>query len=261
MSIRLMCFALCGWLLATPAAAIVIVQDGDVYDELFVTDPDFLMTGGSVNELRLGSQTTAVIEGGVLGEHNSIAAIVTSNGNPITIRGGALRSSFAFPRFPGYISSAGGIPVLMVEGSYFRMKDHGLGENNLWEIQGWLSDGSFANFGFAHEGAASEVNIIFNIDSSDSPPGDTDGDWDVDISDLNTIRNNFGSEGPGDLDHSGTVDVGDLNQVRNNFAFGSDFTLDPSMEVPANAAAPEPSTLFLAMTILLLVPSYRAFRP
>lgn len=68
--------------------------------------------------------------------------------------------------------------------------------------------------------------------------GDTDGDGDVDLDDLNGVRNNFGAAGAddGSLDgdafpFDGTVDLDDLNGVRNNFG-----TTSP---------VPEPSTWML----------------
>jgi len=54
--------------------------------------------------------------------------------------------------------------------------------------------------------------------------GDTDDDGDVDITDLNNVRNNFGSQGNpivGDTaPFNGIVDITDLNNVRNNFGVG-----------------------------------------
>jgi hypothetical protein len=47
--------------------------------------------------------------------------------------------------------------------------------------------------------------------------GDTDGDGDVDLEDLNNVRNHFGGQGQGDADGDGDVDLADLNAVRNNF--------------------------------------------
>jgi hypothetical protein len=47
--------------------------------------------------------------------------------------------------------------------------------------------------------------------------GDTNGDGQVDIVDLNNVRNNFGGLGLGDTDGDGDVDIHDLNNVRNNF--------------------------------------------
>ncbi|MDZ4779578.1 MAG: beta-propeller fold lactonase family protein [Planctomycetia bacterium] len=52
-------------------------------------------------------------------------------------------------------------------------------------------------------------------------PGDTDGDDQVTIADLNNVRNSFGTPGgPGDADGDGDVDIADLNAVRNNFGSG-----------------------------------------
>jgi len=50
--------------------------------------------------------------------------------------------------------------------------------------------------------------------------GDTNGDGQVNVIDLNNVRNNFGADGPGvvgDTDGNNRVDVSDLNAVRNNF--------------------------------------------
>lgn len=92
-------------------------------------------------------------------------------------------------------------------------------------------------------------------------PGDADGDFDVDLDDLNAVRNNFGcfrgycaGDATGDLD----VNLDDLDAVRNNFGYVSEptyfdvsgFVLPP----PAAAnAVPEPSGLDLA--VLALVPA------
>lgn len=50
-------------------------------------------------------------------------------------------------------------------------------------------------------------------------PGDTDFDGDVDLDDLNNVRNHFGGAGVGDTaPFDGDVDLDDLNAVRNNLA-------------------------------------------
>lgn len=77
--------------------------------------------------------------------------------------------------------------------------------------------------------------------------GDTDNDGDVDLNDLNGVRNNFGSFGepgatPGDaFPFDGIVDLRDLNAVRNNFGVSA-----------SNAATsvPEPGS-WLLLTIAL----------
>ncbi|MDZ4782820.1 MAG: choice-of-anchor Q domain-containing protein [Planctomycetia bacterium] len=64
------------------------------------------------------------------------------------------------------------------------------------------------------------VEFIREQEPPDTVLGDTDNDCDVDITDLNNVRNNFGSNGLGilgDTDGDGDVDITDLNNVRNNF--------------------------------------------
>jgi len=69
-------------------------------------------------------------------------------------------------------------------------------------------------------------------------PGDTDDDGDVDIEDLNNVRNDFGALGTGltgDTDDDLDVDIEDLNNVRNNFGAGG------------SAVVPEPAGWLLAL--------------
>lgn len=73
--------------------------------------------------------------------------------------------------------------------------------------------------------------------------GDTDNDGDVDLDDLNGVRNNFGAAGASDgsLDgdaypFDGAVDLDDLNGVRNNFG----------AVAGGSQAVPEPSTWIIA---------------
>lgn len=63
-------------------------------------------------------------------------------------------------------------------------------------------------------------------------PGDTDADGDVDLDDLNAVRNHFGDAGNpvvGDTSpFDGDVDLDDLNAVRNNFGASSNPVPEPS---------------------------------
>ncbi len=78
--------------------------------------------------------------------------------------------------------------------------------------------------------------------------GDTDGDGDVDLSDLNNVRNNFGGAGLGDTaPFDGDVDLDDLNAVRNNFGGGA-------------SSVPEPSTNGLAAIGLIGLAGLRRLR-
>lgn len=55
-------------------------------------------------------------------------------------------------------------------------------------------------------------------------PGDTNGDGNVNLVDLNNVRNHFGANGPGvlgDTNGDGQVNLVDLNAVRNNFGAGN----------------------------------------
>ena len=73
--------------------------------------------------------------------------------------------------------------------------------------------------------------------------GDTNGNGQVGVDDLNNVRNNFGGIGLGDTNGNGSVGVEDLNAVRNNFGNSSAFHL---------AAVPEPGGLQLFTTTLVL---------
>ncbi|MDZ4782341.1 MAG: lamin tail domain-containing protein [Planctomycetia bacterium] len=57
-------------------------------------------------------------------------------------------------------------------------------------------------------------------DDANPLAGDTNNDGDVNIADLNNVRNNFGASGPGvvgDTNGDNQVNITDLNAVRNNF--------------------------------------------
>jgi hypothetical protein len=56
------------------------------------------------------------------------------------------------------------------------------------------------------------------------PPGDTDSDGDIDLTDLGNVKNGFGSTNPlalGDTNGDSLIDIVDLNNVKNNFGAAS----------------------------------------
>ncbi len=60
-------------------------------------------------------------------------------------------------------------------------------------------------------------NYVFAFTAVTCGLGDTNCDGEVDIIDLNNVRNNFGGTGLGDTDGDNVVGIQDLNNVRNNF--------------------------------------------
>lgn len=78
--------------------------------------------------------------------------------------------------------------------------------------------------------------------------GDTDADRDVDLDDLNNVRNYFGGQGLGDADSDGDVDLDDLNAVRNNFG------------TSGAQAVPEPSTIALGLAVIAVLSAAKVRR-
>lgn len=254
---RLFCCACCA-LVCSVASADTLVQDGDYFPELWVTEGSLEMTGGQVDRMILWGNGPYEIDGGDVG------SAVIASGDHLYIRGGDIGGVVRSEDFNG---SAPRIPVTY-EGRYFRVYDRGLKEHNSYRVEGWLSDGSWISSSLVNEGEeqTSNMPVVFQIVPGDHPSGDTDLDWDVDLTDLNSLRNNFGGAGQGDLNGNGVVDLEDLNLVRNNFGAGA-FTLThdnpgslPFVEITETtsfplspAAVPEPSTLALALILLPLL--------
>ncbi len=85
------------------------------------------------------------------------------------------------------------------------------------------------------------IQEAFLIDLGLTQPGDSDHDGDVDLEDLNNVRNDFGIAGDGilgDVNGDDIVDLEDLNLVRNHFGEG----------VSIDNAVPEPQSWTLALT-------------
>jgi hypothetical protein len=78
--------------------------------------------------------------------------------------------------------------------------------------------------------------------------GDTDKDGDVDLDDLNNVRNHFDETGENILGdtapYDGVVDLNDLNRVHDNFG--------ETIEFPGSLTnVPEPSTLGMLAVIAM----------
>jgi hypothetical protein len=96
-----------------------------------------------------------------------------------------------------------------------------------------LTDGAWDSWAFtpSFDFEAFAENPHAALHTTASTAGDTNGDSQVDVVDLNNVRNNFGGSGVGDTDGDGAIDVIDLNNVRNNFGAGT-----------MTAAVPEPAS-------------------
>jgi len=104
----------------------------------------------------------------------------------------------------------------------------------------------FGDFRYAWE----STGTIDDLAATPATPGDTNGDGVVDLTDLNNVRNNFGSSGEsivGDTNGDQLVDLADLNNVRNNF--GS-----------VLASVPEPSAMVLVLASIATVGFARRVR-
>lgn len=98
-------------------------------------------------------------------------------------------------------------------------------------------------------------SLLFDVGPGQT--GDTDADGDVDINDLNNVRNHFDETGdgvPGDTaPFDGVVDAEDLNRVRNNFG-------ESVFAAGGMTAVPEPSSIGLAVLSFIALAGYRRGR-
>lgn len=98
---------------------------------------------------------------------------------------------------------------------------------------------------------ADAFDDIRGVGAAEKTPGDTDDDGDVDLEDLNNVRNHFGAAGTpilGDTDGDSDVDLEDLNQVRNHFG------------ATTSASVPEPSAWMICLGALVGA-TFKLFRP
>lgn len=230
----LFCCALCASV-AAPASAQLVIQDGDHYTGLNFIGESLLMTGGQVDWMDLYVDETR-IEGGQVGR-------IMAYAGDFEILGGQFTRNFFC-----YMESCS----LTFHGYDFRLLTdngrNGRGRRHL--VEGVLLNGQFISLDISADnvegGASAEPDFILYGDGS--IPGDTDGDQDIDLSDLNAVRNHFGESGvgraEGDLTGDGSVGLDDLNEVRNRFGSSAPYTLGPEYAV-RQSPVPEPDTLVL----------------
>jgi len=236
--------ACCLCLLASPAFGQLVIQDGDHYQDLTFSGASMLMTGGVVEKSMRLSVDEVTIEGGRVGVPT---AQITASGGTFNISGGEI--------YGGIYCDRSGCGVHFT-GYDFRSYKYEYPLNHhfyYYTIEGVLSDGHFIQIGLQADSLSGGANIapFFNL-LNDSLPGDTNGDFAVDLADLNTIRNNFGLRNAdrksGDLDADGLVGLSDLNEARNTFGSGARYTLGPEYDV-RQQPVPEPASFITAAVL------------
>ena len=108
------------------------------------------------------------------------------------------------------------------------------------ELSGLYVDPSGNIYGYGTTSGG--VNALYKL--TPSIPGDANNDGHVDLTDLSTVLNNFGSTtslwANGNFDGAATIDLTDLSDVLNNFGVSSSASTVVGNSV---AAAPEPACL------------------
>lgn len=232
--------AYCFCLLASPAFGQLVIQDGDYYKDVSFDGTSFLMTGGVVEDSMWLWVDEARFEGGTIGVPS---ARITAPSGTFNITGGKISASLYCDRHQCNVNYTG---------YSFRSYKYEYPLNHdfyYYSIEGVLTDGNFIEMGLQADSLNGGADIYPHFTLLDSSlPGDTDGDYDVDLTDLNTIRNNFGLQNAdrnsGDLDADGMVGLGDLNEARNSFGSGARYTLGAEYDV-RQQPVPEPASLAL----------------
>lgn len=264
---RLLCC--CVLLLASPAAAeIITVEDGQSFDRINVTpERELVMNGGHV-ELVRNTGGLVTVNGGTAGLLRSEETPSGANKAYVSVNG-YKHNSVREDKLQ--IEIWGGSHV-QIHGYNFRANGYGNRSTSDFDIHGWLIDGSFAEIRFRRYGSAEGQSL--NLVAHETAFVDPTGDWNFDLSDLNMVRNNFGSQGDGDTNSDGVIDLVDLNIVRNKFGSGyfqEGFPVEweYSGEIPLNPngqwypplnPVPEPSAMALGFFALAGIPLQRRCR-
>ena len=257
MSRFLACCLVC---LASPALAEVItVRDGDSYDRLnIVPGRELVMDGGRVGLVNnFGGLST--INDGLVGSIESRGTKVDEQ----TVPSKLVVNGFDNPATDQLHVMMRGDTSTEIHGYNFRVSGYGMDSGSSFQIKGWMLDGRFVEFTLGRTGFAGHQQAT--LVTHEPKFVDPDGDWDFDLTDLNTIRNNFGlrqsDQKSGDTNFDGVVDLEDLNVVRDHFGgydqqgwpveweFSGDLPLGIIGEFPAPIAVPEPSSFITAAVL------------
>lgn len=223
----------------SPAHEPLLIQDGDYFPSLSITSDGLLMTGGRIDELTIDLTWGDDLNPLVLIEDGSIGRINLVEGN-VHLRGG---------EYDEPIEISGEPYSLDFWAPYLRVDVDAIETSNSFTIQGWFQNGPFFDLEILYPNGNFEPNFGLVVGET-SIVGDADADCDVDLDDLNVVRNNFGTTGPGDLNGSDTVNQQDVRIVRDNFNIAP-FTIPPRFGVGSCATAvPEPSGLALLFALL-----------
>lgn len=135
------------------------------------------------------------------------------------------------------------------------------GDTGLEEVSAIIPRGTLLYFRVFGPGDRTSPNYSLVVNIEPHLPGDVNRSGEVDLADLNLVRNHFGEVGErieGDSDLDGDVDLADLNAVRNHF--GQSLPAAPIAR-PVNATVASPKrTTFSGIDILArtaLVPTHR----
>lgn len=258
---RLLALALCLCLAAAPAFAELIVIDDGQLDRLDLGPGQELEFNGGTIGLLSNLGGLANMYGGMLtgldsqiGDNGELNIYGVDSGALLPLPNDAMRVS---------TTTENGNATIKLHGYNFRhfSNDADNEEFSFHAIQGWLLDGSWINLRIRRNGTA-----LMNHLELKTYPGnaDADGDWDMDLDDLNAVRNNFDGEGFGDVTNDGLVNLDDLNRVRNYFGNGyGDFPpeLEFSGVIPLGSqVVPEPSSILLLMAALTAMPLFARCR-
>ncbi len=197
------------------------------------TDGDGAAQGG----LYFSTDPTGIYAEASLGQSTLIAEIVGSTLTTLNVHGDvAFGAGSKFQVVPTTIPATGNFTWNVIVAD----SDHdGIGA--MTGTFGTLQLPSSDPFGLGRVWSADYIGDRFVL-SFKAPgagvDGDTDDDGDVDLDDLNNVRNNFGGANPpiGDTDGDNDVDLDDLNAVRNNFG-----------ATGGSQSVPEPATIVMLL--------------